>query len=48
MCDGIKDTGSVSKCMECKNYVANSKQRYEKVEIIEQVDVDIVIQPRDE
>ena len=48
MCDGIKDTGFVSKCMECKNYVANCKQRYKKVEVIEQVDVDIVIQPGDE
>ena len=44
MCDGIKETSLVSKCMKCKNYVANCKQRYEKVEIIEQVDVDIIIQ----
>jgi hypothetical protein len=43
MCDGVKDTRSVSKSMECKNYVADCKQCYEKVEVIEQVDVDIVV-----
>jgi hypothetical protein len=45
MCDGIKDTGSISKCMERENYIADCKERYEKVEVIEQVDVDIVVQP---
>jgi hypothetical protein len=31
--------------MERKNNVANRKQRYEKVEVVEQVNIDIVIQP---
>ena len=41
----IEHTCFVSKCMERKNNVANRKQRYEKVEVVEQVNIDIVIQP---
>jgi hypothetical protein len=46
--DRIYDTSFIAECMKCKNDVANRKERNEKIEVVEQIDVNVVIQPGDE